>query len=63
MPDYNGLPRQTVLHLIASIRDIMHQIVAYICKERSDTENRETILLALESLKWIWRGKEIDCVH
>lgn len=64
MVDYSGLAKHVVNERISQIAQLIGFIVDFICKTSESSESSEKeILLALESLKWKWRGKEVSCIH
>lgn len=64
MVDHAGLSSELVDQRIAALRQLFQAILEFIYKERpQDSDCTNEILLAVESLKWLWRGKEIDCIQ
>lgn len=61
MVDYSGLSKTVVTERISKLAQLIGHIVDFICKPHPVLREKE-ILLAVESLKWMWRGKELDCV-
>jgi hypothetical protein len=62
MADYSGLPRTQVEKQITVLASLFKIILDFLCAERREGEE-ERILLSIESLKWLWRGKELPCVQ
>ena len=64
MVDYSGLDRELVAGRILSLSNLFQKILDYVTKERPENEDHsEQILLAIESFKWLWRGKELPCIQ
>lgn len=58
--NYNGLPNDLIKEQILLIKTLVISTVDIICKEKIDDE--QTILLALQNLKWVYKGRESECV-
>jgi hypothetical protein len=64
MADYNGLSQKVILERIKKISQLVEYIVEFICNlGEKEHEDEKSLLLAIESLKWMWRGKELSSVH
>ena len=60
--DYAGLSKADTEKRIGDISQMMSAIVDSICCIEVSPSTEHTILIALESLKWKWRSKEMLCV-
>jgi len=57
--NYNGLPWKMVNTKIASIKQILKIFVDFIC---SPSNTLDLKMQAMNSLKWLFRGREHECV-
>ena len=62
-PDYAGLSRSSIGNRISQMRELFQGILGYMLQPPAGEEWDNEILLAVESFKWIWRGKEVDCIR
>lgn len=57
--NYNGLPTYLIKQQISLITKIIKNFVQYLCSEENPIEIK---LLALKSLKWLYKGRESECI-
>jgi hypothetical protein len=61
MVDYSGLAKTVVTARVGKLALLIGHVVDFVCKPGTAARDKE-VLLAVESLKWMWRGKELECV-
>lgn len=59
-PDYSGLSQPAARRRVKSLQKLISFVLQTICSE--STLSKQTMLLALDSLKWLWRPQEAICV-
>ena len=55
----NGLPKALIDHQKGLIKQLVGVFVEYVCSEATPLNIKE---MALDSLKWVYKGRESDCV-
>jgi hypothetical protein len=63
--DYNGIAKEIIQKRLGVLKSIVSKIMTFLVKKApGDYEKKEPdLLLALDSLKWMWRGTEIECIN
>jgi hypothetical protein len=63
--DYNGIAKEIIQKRLGVLKSIVSKIMTFLVKKPpGDYEKKEPdLLLALDSLKWMWRGTEIECIN
>ena len=59
-PDYSSLPQAAAQQRVRSLQKIVNRIMHGLCVE--SITNKQTLMLTLDSLKWMWRAQETFCV-